>query len=111
MRVRVLEIIADGKPGGGSTYLLELLHGLRTRFEFGVATEGDSYLLAETLRAGFEGFGLRFFGRPPDLSIPWKLRAVVAEFRPDVVHTHGPRAGFLHALAFVPAPTVYTVHG
>ncbi|HEX5741378.1 MAG TPA: glycosyltransferase family 4 protein [Pilimelia sp.] len=48
--------------------------------------------------------------RPGDLAAVAALRAAVAAARPDVVHAHGLRAGFVAALARTGRPLVVTWH-
>ncbi|MDR4483455.1 MAG: glycosyltransferase [Nitrospirales bacterium] len=109
--MRVLQIVADGKPGGGTTHVLQILKGLRHAVSFQLITEDQSYLMKEAGALGIPCQGLRFFISRFNLAIPFQLRALVMALRPDLVHVHGGRAGFFFALSLLKIPMVYTVHG
>jgi glycosyltransferase involved in cell wall biosynthesis len=108
---RVLEVVADGNPGGGTTHVLQVLRGLRSMFSLGLVTQHDSYLLNEARKLGITCFGVNFFRSRVDPQVRRRLRRPVGEFAPRLVHAHGGRAGFFLALARVQVPAVYTVHG
>jgi glycosyltransferase involved in cell wall biosynthesis len=109
--MRVMEIVADGSPGGGTTHVLQILRGLSKTCAFGLVTQSDSYLYREAQRIGIPCFGLNFFSSRLDLRIPLRLRRIVADFGPQLIHVHGGRAGFFDALASTGKPTTYTAHG
>lgn len=109
--IRVLEIIADGDPGGGTTHVLQILRNLGGGCSLGLVTQSDSYLLREARASGVPCFGVEFFRSRLDARVPFKLRCFVRKFEPQVVHVHGGRAGFFYALGTTRVPTVYTVHG
>ncbi len=107
----VLQIIADGKLGGGATYLLQLLKGLQGAISFRLITEKNSYLLKEATALGISCVGLRFFwGRFNPFTL-WSLKKRLRIMRPDLVHIHGGRAGLFFALCLSKIPMIYTVHG
>lgn len=109
--MRILEIVADGDPGGGTTHVLQVLRGLGGTHALGLATQTNSYLLDEARSSGIECFEVDFFRSRLDAQVPVKLHQLVRKFRPQLVHVHGGRAGFFHAVAATRVPTVYTVHG
>jgi glycosyltransferase involved in cell wall biosynthesis len=109
--MRVLQIVADGKPGGGTTHVLQILKGLRHAVSFQLITEEQSYLMKEADALGIPCQGLRFFISRLNLALPFQLRALVVALQPDLVHVHGGRAGFFFALSLLKIPMVYTVHG
>lgn len=109
--IRVLLVIADGDPGGGTTHVLQLLRGLQGACCMGLVTQRGSYLLGEAHSLGVPTFGVDFFRSRLDPSVPLRLRRIVREFEAEVVHAHGGRAGFFYALARSDTPMVYTVHG
>ena len=111
MALKVLQVIADGSPGGGTTHVLQILRGLSSQCYFGLITQKDSYLLNEARALGIPCAGANFFGSRLDARVPFKLRRLVREFEPKVVHVHGNRAGFFYAPATTMVPTVYHVHG
>lgn len=109
--MRVLEIVADGSPGGGTTHVLQVLRGFLDGCSIGLVTQRDSYLLEEAKSLGVPVFGLDFFRSRLDLRVPLRLRRITREFGPSVVHVHGGRAAFFCSLAPSETPAVYTVHG
>lgn len=104
-------MMADGSPGGGSTHLLQILSRLNESFSFGLITQSESYLQGESRKLGVPAFGVEFFRSRLDPSVPVRMRKLVREFNPDLVHVHGSRAGFFFRLAGVKIPMIYTIHG
>jgi glycosyltransferase involved in cell wall biosynthesis len=113
--MRVLHIVADGFPGGGTTIVLALSEELRKNgLEPGVITQRDSYALNRASSMGLWARGIDFFRSRFDLRVPALLRKAARDFAPDVFHVHGSRAGFFFGL--LPrspgfAPAVYSIHG
>lgn len=113
---RVLEIVADGNPGGGTTNVLALLGDLARHggFELSFVVQEGSYALGEAQRLGVETRGLDFARSRVPFAAARALHVMVDELAPDVVHVHGSRAGFF--LACAPRgggfpPVAYTVRG
>ena len=113
---RVLQIVADGAPGGGTTNVLALLGDLRAHggFELAFAVERGSHAFAEAQRGGVRVFGVDFARTRLPFAAARALAGVIAEFAPEIVHVHGSRAGFF--LACAPRGSrfprvVYTVRG
>jgi glycosyltransferase involved in cell wall biosynthesis len=109
--MRVLQIVADGKPGGGTTHVLQILKGLRHAVSFHLITEEQSYLMKKADALGIPCQGLRFFMSRLNPVIPFQLRALVMALQPDLVHVHGGRAGFFFTVSLLKVPMVYTIHG
>ncbi len=109
--IRVLQVVADGSPGGGTTHVLQILRGLRDSCSLGLVTQRGSYLLNQARSLGMPSFGLDFFRSRLDPLVPFRLRRIAGEYGAQVVHLHGGRAAFFYGLAFAGAPAVYTVHG
>lgn len=108
---RVLQIIADGKPGGGTTHVLQLMAGLKADFDFGLITEPDSFLKRQARELRIPAFGLNFFSKGQTPSLAFKLRRLIHMFRPNLVHVHGSRAAFWLAASRARVPWLFTVHG
>lgn len=108
---RVLQVIADGAPGGGTTHMLQVLRNLSGPWELGLATQRGSYLARTARSLGVECFGIEPFGSLAYFRAPGDLRRIVGAFGPDLIHVHGSRAGFLLALANPRTPFVQTIHG
>jgi glycosyltransferase involved in cell wall biosynthesis len=109
--VRVLEIVADGNPGGGTTHVLQILRGLHDSISFELVAQTGSYLLQEAKKLGISCHGVDFFYSRLNPAIPIILRRIYSIVQPHVVHIHGGRAGFFYALACIDVPALYTVHG
>jgi glycosyltransferase involved in cell wall biosynthesis len=112
--LRVLQFVADGSPGGGTTHVRQLLYGLRTEFESAVLTQYNSSLYRMSQEAGFRTYGGDFFaGRLSriDPRCVRPIRDAVRDFRPDIVHCHGGRAAFFRSLLSKKTWVVYTAHG
>jgi len=108
---RVLHVIADGSPGGGTTHVLQILKGLRGSFRFGLLTMPRSYLLDHARLAGAYTAGLDLFSPGGVIGGMGALRRSIRIFRPDLIHVHGGRAGYFLAVARPHRPVLYTVHG
>jgi glycosyltransferase involved in cell wall biosynthesis len=112
--LRVLQFVADGSPGGGTTHVRQLLSGLRNEFESAVLTQVDSSLYRTSKESGFPTYGGELFAGRLSRVDPRCVRAIqraVRDCQPDVIHCHGGRAAFFRS--FLPKKTrvVYTAHG
>src|ERR1051325_4295290 len=108
--MRVLQVVADGNPGGGTTHALKILARLNREYALGLITQRGSYLMSEATRLGIESFGVEFFRSRFDPEVPIRIRKIAREIRPDFIHTHGGRSAFFCSLSGIQAPMVYTVH-
>ena len=112
---KVLHVVADGAPGGGTTAALGLCSDLSDAgWQVAFITQADSYGLETAGGLGLETHGVDFFQSRFDLSVAGRLRAAIDQVKPDLVHVHGARAGHpfcLPALAELACPLVYTVQG
>ncbi len=109
---RIFQIIADGRPGGGTTAVLTLSRRLAAHgVEIVMATQQGSYLADQAARAGFLVFGLDFARRMNTFGLAGKIRRLLRDTQPALVHVHGGRAGLPLALIPHPCPVIYTVHG
>lgn len=112
--MKILQIIADGRPGGGTTHVLTLMRDLVERGnEVYFITQGNSYAVKRARELGVRVRGLDFFFSCLDLRVPWKLGRLADSVEPELIHVHGSRAGFFFSLASskISVPIVYTVHG
>jgi len=111
----VIQVVADGDPGGGTTSVLSLSEGLRDRgLDVSLASQTDSHALLEADRLGLRTIALDLFSVGRLTSALAGLRRTVARLQPDLVHLHGGRAGALGTLALARGrryPLVYTVRG
>lgn len=113
---RVIQIVADGAPGGGTTAVLGLCEDLASRgaWEVHLITAPDSYADRQARQRGVEVHPLQFPSSRFDMSAPSRLRAIIDTIDAPLVHVHGGRAA--HQFSFPPlrrlkGRLVYTVHG
>jgi glycosyltransferase involved in cell wall biosynthesis len=112
--IAVLEVVADGSPGGGTTAVLGLCKDLSAKetCRVGLVTQEGSYAFREAKANGIKVFGIDFFKSRFDVTIAKKLSNIIAEYQPEIVHAHGSRAGNpIAAIRQHEWKTVYTVHG
>jgi glycosyltransferase involved in cell wall biosynthesis len=113
---RVLHVVADGEPGGGTTNVLALLADLRAHggYELAFAVQRESYAQGVARGLDIPAFGVEFARSRAPFAAARALADVIANVRPQIVHVHGSRAGFFLAFAKrTPAfpRVVYTVRG
>lgn len=116
MKPRVLNIVADGKPGGGTTVVLGLCSDTLNSGEWdvGLVTDAGSYAASKGRETGVQVFELPFFGSGYLTGGVTGLRKIIREFKPDLIHVHGCRSALPIALLKrfgISVPVVYTVHG
>jgi glycosyltransferase involved in cell wall biosynthesis len=109
--MRVLQIVADGNPGGGTTHVLQILRGLRSTHSMGLITQSQSYLFHQAKELDIPSYGLHFFPSRVNLAVSFRLNKIYSEWKPDLIHVHGGRAGMFHTITGTTVPTVYAVHG
>jgi glycosyltransferase involved in cell wall biosynthesis len=110
MTIRVLHVINSGEVGGGGTHLLHLIPGLTRRGFSSEVAVGRAGFASDELHAA--GTPIHVLG-PMGITAPFPISALCRSVRPDLLHLHGSRAGFLGTLAvrLVGAqPVVYTAH-
>lgn len=121
MPEKIIQVIGNGEPGGGTTAVLTLSQLLQDAgHTVSIASQQGSYLLDAAGKAGIATHGLEFASRGAAIGAWSALSALLQTEQPSVMHAHGGRAGLPTALAFrlgrqcrqkVSAGFVYTVHG
>jgi len=116
MSKKVLQIVADGSPGGGTTFVLGLCQDIMkyNKWEPTLVTQEDSYAIQQAQRDNIKTHGLDFFKSRFDRTLPIKILAIINQVKPDLIHVHGSRAALpfcLSPLRSLDIPLVYTVHG
>lgn len=110
---QILQIVADGRPGGGTTAVLGLCDDLKqSGHSLALITDSRSYAAEAARNMGIDVIELPFFESRLDPRIAWKIGEAIRTRRPALVHAHGARAGL--PLSFFPQRgerRVYTVHG
>lgn len=117
--LRVINRFNIGGPTYNATFLTRFLdQEFETRLIGGLPEEGEADSLHIVKEYGVEPIILEEMQRNPnifsDIKAFWKLRKVIKEFRPDIVHTHASKAGALGRLAAFTAGVpviVHTYHG
>jgi glycosyltransferase involved in cell wall biosynthesis len=109
-----MHVVADGDPGGGTTFVLGLCADLSRDFRCVLATQEGSYAWDAARQAGVETTGFDFFRSRLDVTLTGKLATMAACVRPALIHVHGARAAnpFCRGeLLDLPCKLLYTVHG
>ncbi len=114
--MRILQIVADGNPGGGTTCVLQLVEDLiNAGHEVHFVCQTNSYAEQQGKRLGaIVHRGIDFFRSRMDATVAYALKDTIHEVFPQVVHLHGGRAAFFAArggLSTASIKSVYTVHG
>ena len=117
--MRVLHVMASAARGGGAVHLLDLLPALRgAGWDCEAAVGRDGPLGAELAALGIPVHDVDLMGRRLGPLRAVRLARLTARIAPDVVHLHGTRAAFFHAVGAVARgpgrkgpPSVYTAHG
>src|SRR4051794_9051722 len=91
VRMRILEVLASLRPAGAENVVLSLASGLDpSRFDTGVVSLYDAF--ADGLEPLLESRRLRVWHlgkrRGPDPRMYGRLRRLVREFQPAVIHSH-----------------------
>lgn len=121
--MRVLHVMASAARGGGATHCVDLLPALRRAgWDCEAAVGRDGPLGADLAALDIPVHHVDLMGRRLAPLRALRLARLTARLGPDIVHLHGTRTAFLHALgaALRPAarsrrragpPVVYTAHG
>lgn len=110
-QMRILIVVADGSPGGGTTHVLQLLENMSNFACLALLADTGSYIVQRARALGIEVLEDRMFGSRFSQRSVRAVRQAVQTFNPDVVHAHGGRANFYVRQARIRKPVVYTVHG
>lgn len=114
--MRLLQAVGDGRPGGGTTHVLQLIEqlGRDWRGEIHLVSQSGSYALERAAALGIESHGLDFMAGGRFNPRTWRgLRRLIRELEPDLIHVHGARAALpiTAARARSGPALVYSVHG
>ena len=115
--MRVLQVIARLNVGGTARYVGRLAtdlpqHGIETLVATGrvQGAEQEDPIVETIPVARIEHLG-RALSPRNDVAARAELRALIAEYRPDVIHTHTFKAGLVGRSLPHRAPLVHTFHG
>lgn len=115
--MRVLHVIARMNVGGTATYLANLINGLeRSGVEnllvMGNVPKGET---EDSVVSGLKHFRVNTLSREINVRLDRAARIEIeqqiSEFKPDIVHTHTFKAGFLVRLSSREIPVIHSFHG
>lgn len=106
----ILQFVADGAPGGGTTHVLQLLANKQLG-RHTLLTQHDSYLAGRARELGVDVHTGDFFASRLSRQAVHRVRDVIEKVAPELVHAHGGRANFFLQRSGTKCPNVYTVHG
>jgi glycosyltransferase involved in cell wall biosynthesis len=115
--MRVLHVIARLNLGGTATYITRLAtelpnHGVETYiatgFVQGAEIEDPSAKSINVIRLSSLG---RSFNPVNDFLARKQLEKIISELKPDIIHTHTFKAGFIVRIRKQSVPVVHTFHG
>ena len=126
--MKILHFVCDGAPGGGTNHVVQLLtrlgrpdqdadqsetggNSVGGEIECALLTEDGTYLSEHAEGLGVQTFVGSFFKGRTDRAASDRVKEVIAEFRPDIVHCHGGRAAFFYGRLKDTTTSFYTVHG
>ena len=115
--MRVLHVIARLNVGGTARYITQLAnelpkHGIETfvatGFVQGDEVEDPSASSIDVIRIPALG---RSINPIKDHLARKQLEKIIAEIKPDIIHTHTFKAGYITRMKKLPVPVVHTFHG
>ena len=115
--VRVLHVIARMNVGGTATYIANLIKGLegfgvKNLLAMGSVPRGEAEdQVVESLPTVRVVDLSRELNPIKDLRAYKNLKNVIHEFKPDLIHTHTFKAGFLLRSRDVGVPVIHSFHG
>jgi glycosyltransferase involved in cell wall biosynthesis len=112
-KIRVLEVIQQGKIGGGESHLLTLIGQMdRSRYEPVVVALSDGEMIQRLTALGISNYVVNS-PYPFNVRVWKRLTDILVGERIDIVHTHGARAlsNLIRPAARLGIPVVHTVHG
>ena len=115
-RPRLMYLITCAVHGGAQAHVLDLVRGFRDEFEVSVATGEEGFLTeacrAESVPTHIIPHLLRDIRPYSDTRALIETLRLLKRERPDLIHAHTWKAGFVGRLAarLIDVPSIYTVH-
>lgn len=117
--MKILYLITRAEPGGAQVHLLELIKGFREKAELhlAVGSDKDDFLVGEAKGLGITVCQLRNMVHPlhpgRDIQGLSEIMQIIRRLKPDLIHAHSSKAGFLGRLAakLEGLPSIFTAHG
>jgi glycosyltransferase involved in cell wall biosynthesis len=113
---RILYLVTRAERGGAQTHVLDLACSMRSDFEVSVATGEEGFLTEACREKAIPVYVLPHLQREvrpiADARAFREIWQLVRKLRPDLLHLHTFKAGFLARLAgrILGIPSVYTIH-
>ena len=113
---KILQVVTRAERGGAQTHVLTLAESIRQEYEVAVATGERGFLTDACERSCIPVHVVPHLRRAVDPFVDalalWELRRLIQCARPDLVHLHTFKAGFLGRLAAksLGIASVYTIH-
>jgi len=113
---RILYVVTRAERGGAQTHVLDLACSMRPDFEVSVATGEEGFLTEACRERAIPVYVLPHLQREvrpiADARAFGEIWQLIRKLRPDLLHLHTFKAGFLARLAgrIIGIPSVYTIH-
>ena len=113
---RILYLVTRAERGGAQTHVLDLACSMRPDFEVSVATGEEGFLTEACRERAIPIYVLPHLQRQvspvADARAFGEIWQLIRKLRPDLLHLHTFKAGFLARLAgrILGIPSVYTIH-
>jgi glycosyltransferase involved in cell wall biosynthesis len=113
---RILYVVTRAERGGAQTHVLDLACSMRPGFEVSVATGEEGFLTEACREREIPVYVLPHLQRQvrpiADARAFREIWQLIRKLRPDLLHLHTFKAGFLARLAgrILGIPSVYTIH-
>ena len=113
---RILYVVTRAERGGAQTHVLDLACSMRPGFEVSVATGEEGFLTEACREREIPVYVLPHLQRQvrpiTDARAFREIWQLIRKLRPDLLHLHTFKAGFLARLAgrILGIPSVYTIH-
>ena len=115
--MRLLYLITRAHEGGAQAHVLTLIRGLVDQFEITLASGEHGYLTEGAAQLGVPVHIVEDLVTPISPLRDWRaagrIRDLISQVRPDLLHTHSFKAGMLGRLAARTSgiPAMFTAHG
>ena len=115
-KLKIMYIVTQADRGGAQMHLLELASAMRELCEVHVAAGEEGFLTTACRAQGITVHVLPHLRRAHNLLSDtialWETRALLRAQKPDLIHVHTFKAGFIGRLAAwsLGIPVVYTIH-
>jgi glycosyltransferase involved in cell wall biosynthesis len=115
--VRLLYVITRSEIGGAQRHVLDLLNHFRHLYEIALVVGDEGYLAKEARTLGIKVWICKNLVQPihllEDIRAFVGVRTILKLFKPDLVHAHSTKAGFVARIAakLEGIPSVFTAHG